>query len=129
MVRAITYDRKATIAYLTDVFREGLLRGTDKELALHDDTLHMTNIVSRTDDNSRIKATMEMNVSITYDFENIQNQLTRHMKVLIAGLSKKEAISRLINDGHVKEVDISFSPFWIRTVSSNIDNIEFIIKK
>lgn len=129
VVRAITYDRKATLAYLTDVFREGLLRWTDKELAIHADTLRMTNVVSRAEDDSRIKATMEMNVSITYDFENAANELTRHMKVLIAWLSKKDAISRLINDGHVKEIDISFSPFWISTVSSNIDNIEFIIQK
>jgi hypothetical protein len=128
-ISALVYDRKSTIAYLTDIFREGLLRGTDKELGIHTDTLHMTNIVSQADDRSRIKATMEMTASITYDFENATNELTRHMKVLIAGLSKKEAISRLINAGHVKEVDISFSPFWIRNVSSNIDNIDFIIER
>lgn len=128
-VEALTYDRKATIDYLTQVFHESILRWTDKELAIHPETLRMTNIVSKVEDNSRIKATMEMNVSITYDFENAANELTRHMKVLIAGLPEKDAISRLINDGHVKEVELSFSPFWISTVSSNIDNIEFIIKK
>jgi hypothetical protein len=128
-ISAIVYDRKATINYLTDVFREWLLQWTDKELAIHSDTLRMTNIVSQSEDHSRIKATMEMTASITYDFENATNELTRHMKVLIAGLSKKEAISRLINSGHVKEVDISFSPFWIRNVSSNIDNIDFIIER
>jgi hypothetical protein len=83
-VSALVYDRKSTIAYLTEVFREGLLRGTDKELAIHTDTLRMTNIVSQTDDRSRIKATMEMTASITYDFENATNDLTRNMKVLIA---------------------------------------------
>jgi hypothetical protein len=72
---------------------------------------------------------MEMNASITYDFENVANDLTKHMKILIAWLSRPDAISRLINDGHVKDISISFSPFWIRQVSSNIDNIEFIIKK
>lgn len=128
-VEALTYDRKATIDYLTQVFHESILRWTDKELAIHPETLRMTNIVSKVEDNSRIKATMEMNVSITYDFENAANELTRHMKVLIAWLPEKDAISRLINDGHVKEVELSFSPFWISTVSSNVDNIEFIIKK
>lgn len=129
MVTAVTYDHTATIKYLTDVFREWLLHGTDKELAIHPDTLHMTNVVSRADDGSRIKVTMEMNASITYDFENVTNELTRHMKVLIAGLSQKEAVDRLLNDGHVKEVEIDFSPFWVRQVSSNIDNVEFIIKR
>jgi hypothetical protein len=128
-VSALVYDRKSTIAYLTEVFREGLLRWTDKELAIHTDTLRMTNIVSQADDRSRIKATMEMTASITYDFENATNDLTRNMKILIAWLSKKEAISRLINAWHVKEIDITFSPFWIRNVSSNVDNIDFIIQR
>lgn len=72
---------------------------------------------------------MEMTASTTYDFENATSQLARYMKNLIAGLSKKEAISVLINNGNIKEVDIKFSPFWIRTVSGNIDNIEFVITR
>jgi len=89
----------------------------------------MSNIVSRAEDNSRIKATMEMTASVTYDFENITNELTRHMKLLIAGLSKDEAVKRIKEGGYVKDVEISFSPFWISTVSSNIDNIEFVIRQ
>lgn len=128
-VNALTYDRKATIEYLTKIFEESLLRWTDKFIAIHPDTLRVSNILSKAEDNTRIKATMEMTASTTYDFENATNELTRHMKVLIAWLSKNEAVSRLINNWHVKEVDIQFSPFWIRTISSNIDNIEFFIKK
>ncbi len=128
-VRAIVYDHKATVDYLSAIFREGLLQGTDKEIAIHTDTLRMSNIVSRAEDNSRIKATMEMTASVTYDFENAANELTRHMKLLIAGLGVKEATDRLKEDGHVKEVEMTFSPFWISTVSSNIDNIEFVIRQ
>ena len=130
-VSALIFDKTATIEYLTRIFREWLLHGTDKELAIHPETLRLANLVSRDDqiDATRIKATMEMNASITYDFENVANDLTKHMKVLIAWLPRADAISRLINDGHVKDISISFSPFWIRQVSSNIDNIEFIIKK
>ena len=127
-VTALVYDRKATIDYLTSIFREKLLYGTDKELGIHDDTLRLTNIVSRADDDSNIKATMEMNATITYDLENASNEMTRRMKVIIAGLSENEAITRLINEWHVREVSIRFSPFWMSHVSSNMDNIEFIIK-
>lgn len=128
-VEAIVYDRKATIEYLSAIFREGLLQGTDKEIAIHTDTLRMSNIVSKVEDNSRIKATMEMTASVTYDFENAANELTRHMKLLIAGLWEDTAVERLKEDGHVKDVEITFSPFWISTVSSNIDNIEFVIRQ
>jgi hypothetical protein len=128
-VTALVYDKKSVIDYLTNLFHERLLRGTDKELAIHPDTLRMTNVISRAEDGSSIKATMEMNTTITYDLENASNELTRRMKITIAGLTKKEAIDRLINEWHVREVDVSFSPFWLTRVSSNLDNIEFIIKK
>jgi hypothetical protein len=128
-VTALVYNKKAVVEYLTNLFHERLLRGTDKELAIHPDTLRMTNVISRAEDGSSIKATIEMNTTITYDLENASNELTRRMKITIAGLTKKEAIDRLINEGHVREVEIHFSPFWLTRVSSNLDNIEFIIKK
>lgn len=70
-----------------------------------------------------------MNTSITYDFENVTNDFTRHLKTLIAGLSQKEAIDTLLNKGRIKEVQIHSYPFWLSNVSSVIDNIEFVIKK
>ena len=128
-IRALVYDKKAVVDYLTMIFREKLLRGTDKELAIHTDTLRLTNVISHAPDDSFIKATMEMNTTITYDLENASNELTRRMKIIIAGLKEADAVARLINEGHVREVDVSFSPFWLTRVSSNLDNIEFIIKK
>jgi hypothetical protein len=97
-LEALTYDKKAVIDYLKQIFREKLLLGTDKELAIHEDTLRLTNVISREPDESTIKATMEMNATITYDLENSTNELTRRMKVMIAGLTKKEAIDRLISE-------------------------------
>ena len=128
-IKALVYDKKAVVDYLTKIFREKLLRGTDKELAIHTDTLRLTNVISRAPDDSSIKATMEMNTTITYDLENASNELTRRMKITIAGLKRSDAVTRLINEGHVREVDVSFSPFWLTRVSSNLDNLEFIIKK
>jgi hypothetical protein len=126
---ALIYDRGAVIDYLTGIFREKLLLGTDRELAIHPDTLRLTNVISREPLDAMIKATMEMNTTITYDLENSSNELTRRMKVMIAWLPKAEAIDRLIREGRVHEVAISFSPFWLSRVSSNLDNIEFIIRK
>ena len=83
--------------------------------------------IARNADDTVIKATMEMNASISYDFENSKNELTRGLKVLISGLSREEAKTRLINEGKVREVTITFIPFWLSRVSSNIDNIEFVI--
>lgn len=129
IVTALVYDKKATIDYLTYIFHEGLLSGTDREIAIHTDTLRVSSVISRSPDDSTIKATMEMNTSIAHDFEDPKNQLTHYLKVTIAGLPKTEAVTRLLNTGNVKEVAISSYPFWNRSVSGNIDNIEFVIKK
>ncbi len=117
MVTALVYDKKATIDYLTDIFHEGLLSGTDHEVAIHTDTLRVSSVISRSPDNASIKATMEMNTSIAHDFEDPRNQLTHYLKVTIAGLPKTDAITRLLNTGHVKDVTISSYPFWNRSVS------------
>ena len=129
LVRALIYDRKATIDYLTSIFRDGLLSGTDHEVAVHADTLRVSSVIARSPDDQSIKATMEMNTSIAHDFEDPKNQLTHYLKVTIAWLAKTEAITRLLNTGHVKEVTISSYPFWNRSVSGNVDQIEFVIKK
>jgi hypothetical protein len=128
-VTALAYDKRATVEYLTEIFRDWLLNGTDQEVAIHPDTLRVSSVISRSPDDSVIKATMEMNTSIAHDFEDPKNQLTHYLKVTIAGLLKSEAVTRLLNTGHVKDVSISSYPFWNRSVSWNIDNIEFVIKK
>ncbi len=129
IVTALAYDKKSTIAYLTEIFHDWLLNWTDHEVAIHSDTLRVSSVISRSQDNSIIKATMEMNASIAHDFEDPKNQVTHFLKVTIAGLSKPEAVTRLLNTWHVKDVTITSYPFWNRLVSWNIDNIEFVIKK
>lgn len=128
-VSALSYDQKSTIAYLTDIFHEWLLSWTDHEVAIHPETLHVSSVISRAPDDSSIKATMEINTSIAHDFEDSKNALTHNLKVIIAWLSKTEAITRLLNTGNVKDVTITSYPFWNRSVSGNIDSIEFVIKK
>lgn len=126
-VHATVFDRKATIEYLTNIFREGLLRWTDKEIGIHPDTLRVSNVVTRAADDSELKVTVEMNTSVTYDFENVTNELTRRLKTLIAGISQQDAIQRLKDEWHITDVKIKSYPFWLGNVSSNIDNIEFVI--
>lgn len=87
-VNALVFDKTAVIAYLKNIFHDKFLDGREKDLGMHDETLHLANVISKSDDGSSIKATMEVNSSITYDLENPANELTRKMKVMVAGLSK-----------------------------------------
>lgn len=83
-VQALVYDKTAVLAYLQTVFADKFLDGREKSLGIHADTLHLVNVISKSEDGQSIKATMEMNSSITYDLENPLNELTRKMKVMVA---------------------------------------------
>lgn len=127
-ISAIVMDRKAIIDSLAETFRGKLLEGTNKELAIHPDTLRMTNVVSRNNENTEMKITFEMNTSTIYDFENANSDNIRQLKIKIAGTSEKEAKDILINDGQATEVTVKNYPFWFSTISNNPDSIEFIIR-
>ncbi len=126
---AIIIDKKATIKYLTQIFRSKILQGTEKELGIHDDTLRISSVLSRAQDGMSVRATMELDASKSFDFENNANELVKSMKKKILNLPIEKAKEQLIRDGYVQEVEIYSSPFWLKNVSSNIDNVDFKIRQ
>lgn len=127
---AYVYDKNAAVSYLTSVMRENLLYGTEKLHAVNPDSFRITNILFRSPNQPfSMKATAELDSSISYNFEDPTNNLTKKLKNLIVGTTEKEATSILLNDGNVAGVKIRFSPFWLTRVSSNPDSIEFVIEK
>lgn len=124
------YDRNAALFYLKTILNESLLFGTEKLIGVNDESLRITNTVSKNiAPQFSLKGTTELDATISYNFEDSSNNLTKKLKNLIAGSSPKEATSLLLNDNNIASVKITFSPFWLTRVSSNPDNIEFIIQK
>lgn len=129
-ISTYVYDRNATLFYLKTILNESLLFGTEKLIGVNDDSLRITNIISKnTSSLFSMKATTELDSTISYNFEDVSNNLTKKLKNLIVNTSVKEATSLLLNDNNIASVKIAFSPFWLTQVSSNPDNIEFIIQK
>lgn len=129
-VMTFTYDRTATLAALKNVLSEKLLFGTEKLHEVLSDSLKITAIISRNETpNFTMKGTTELSATISYNFEDPTNNLTKKLKNLIAGLSIEEARSILLNNNNIANVKITLSPFWLTHVSSSADNIEFIIEK
>ena len=118
------------MGYLSSVLRENLLYGTEKLHAVNDSSFKITNVLFRNDvPPFSLKATAELDATISYNFEDPTNNLTKKMKNLIVNSTEKEATSVLLNDANVAGVKFRFSPFWLTRVSSNPDSIEFIIEK
>jgi hypothetical protein len=129
-ISTFIYDKNATLFYLKTILNESLLFGTEKLIEINDESLRITNIVSKnTLPYFSLKGTTELDSTISYNFEDASNNLTKKLKNLIVGTSPKEATSILLNDNNIANVKIAFSPFWLNRVSNNPDNIEFIIQK
>lgn len=129
-INTYVYDKNSALFYLKTILNESLLFGTEKLIGVNDDSLRITNTVSKTITPSfSLKGTTELDATISYNFEDASNNLTKKLKNLIVGTSPKEATSLLLNDNNIASVKITFSPFWLTRVSNNPDNIEFIIQK
>jgi hypothetical protein len=129
-VTSFVYDRNTVLALLKNLLGERLLYGTER---LHDvlsDSLKITSTLNRVDaPKFTLKGTTELSATISYNFEDDANAQTRRLKNLIAGQPTDQAVSVLLNDQSIAKAKIRLSPFWLTRVSSNVDNIEFLIEK
>lgn len=123
------YDKSSTVFYLKSILNDSILLWTEKLIWINEDSLRITNILTQTVKPFYMKATTELDSTISYNFEDPTNNLTRKLKNLIVNTWMKEATSILLNEPNIANVKIEFSPFWLTHVSNNPDNIDFIIQK
>ena len=108
---------------MKNIIDDSLLSGTDKLIMIDNNSLRMSVILDKTTSPLRIKATTEVNIGLSYDFDNNANNYTQRLKSLILGLSNDEAKNILLNEERISNIRIKNTPFFIHTVSSNSDNI------
>lgn len=127
---AYVYNKNTALSYLRALMNERLLFGTERLHEILPESLKITTILNRAEAPKFIlRGTTELSATISYDFEDDANAQTKRLKNLIAGQSTEQALSVLQSDKSIANVKIRLSPFWLTRVSSNIDNIKFIIEK
>lgn len=130
VAKTFIYDKRWLISYLKNILNENILLWTEKLMSINEDSVKITNILSQNETSwFQMKATTELDSTISYNFEDSTNNLTKKLKNLIAWSTQKEATSILLNDPNIANVKIEFSPFWLTRVSGNPDSIDFIIEK
>jgi len=130
VAKTFIYDKRWLVSYLKNILNENILLWTEKLININEDSVKITNILSQSETSwFQMKATTELDSTISYNFEDSTNNLTKKLKNLIAWSTQKEATSILLNDPNIANVKIEFSPFWLTRVSSNPDSIDFIIEK
>lgn len=122
-IETYIYNKNLVLSLLKNVINDSLLNWTDKLIFIDENSLRMTVILSKTENPLTIKATTEVDIWISYDFDNNANFYNQRLKTLILWLSNDEAKNILINEEKISDVSIKNTPFFIKNVSSNIDNI------
>ncbi len=129
-ISAYVYNKNTALSYLRALMNERLLFGTERLHEILPESLKVTTILNRTENPKFIlRGTTELSATISYDYEDDANAQTKRLKNIIAGQSTEQALSVLQSDSSIANVKIRLSPFWLTSVSSNIDNIKFIIEK
>ncbi len=128
-VQTYTYNTTSVISLLRNVVNQSLLIGTDRLMGIDEKSLRMTTVLERANNPLRIKATTEVDTRISFDFNDNSNFYNQRLKAMVLGLPNTEAENILLNDPKVNTVKISNTPFFIKQVSSNVDNIILRIKQ
>jgi hypothetical protein len=127
-INTYIYDKNHVMSHLINILNESILLWTEKIININEDSLRIASVLSKTESPLYIKATTELDATMSYNFEDKNSNLTKKLKNLILNTTKNEAISILIKNANISNIKIVFSPFWLTRVSNNPDNIEFIIQ-
>lgn len=123
------YDKSKLISYLERKINEWLLSWVQKLAFINENSLKFVNIVTREEEQLKIKATTEVEIWINYNFDNKDNSRVKKLKYLVLWLESDKAANILLNDPKVNNVIIENSPFFVKKVSSLPENITIEIKK
>lgn len=77
------YNKNSVLTLMKNIINDSLLSGTDKLIMIDNNSLRMSVILDQTTSPLRIKATTEVNIGLSYDFDNNTNNYTQRLKSLI----------------------------------------------
>lgn len=123
------YNKDQALSQLKKVIDESLITWTDKLMFIDDKSLKTTVVLSKEENPLRVKTTVEINMWLSYDFDNNMNNYNKRIKSIISWLTNDEAKNILLNEDRISNVNIRNTPFFIKKVSWNPNNIVLKIKR
>ncbi len=119
------YNKINIINKLKNVIRDSILQWTERIIYIDNNSLRISDVVYKKEDPLEIKATAEIEVLVSHDFLGQNNNYVEKLKSTIRGMEKKEALTLLLNDPKISNVDIKIRPFFIKKISNINENIIF----
>ncbi|PIE84951.1 hypothetical protein CSA08_04490 [Candidatus Gracilibacteria bacterium] len=128
VINTYVYNKNTVINKMRSVIKNSIIEGDEKITFINDKSLRVSNVIYKQKYPHEIKATLQIEVFVSHNFDNEENYYVEKLKNEILGLDKEDAIKILLNDNKISEVNIEIRPFFINKVSNILKNIEFKLK-
>lgn len=124
-VNSVTSKLKNTIELWLLPEKEKLLYINNKSISIFPKKW----VLFRRENPIKIKATLEIDYNIEYNFSKDNDNYISRLKQTISWLDKEKAEIILINESKISNAKIEIRPFFVNKVSKYLNNIEFITEK
>jgi len=123
-----TYNIDSVISKLKKEIQDSIIPEKQRILSINNQSIRISNIIYRQENPFYLKATIEIEYFVEYNFEKQDDSYIQRLKNTIAWLPKDEAEKILINENKISNARIEIQPFFLNNVSKFFNNIEFIIQ-
>ena len=123
------YNIDSVISKLKTEIEVSIIPEKENILFINDQSIRVSNVLIREDKPFYLKATVEIEVFLSYNFENESDNYVKRLKSTISWIDKIEAEKILINEEKISNVKIDVRPFFLNNISSFFDNIKFVIEE
>jgi len=130
-VKTYAFNISSVISKLKSIIEKSLLSEKEKLLDINNNSINIYPkiwIIYRLKNPLRIKATLEVEYNIEYNFKDQNNNYINRLKQIISWIDKEKAENILINEQLISNASIDIRPFFINKVSKYFKNIDFIVE-
>lgn len=118
-----TYNTEKVINQLSTSIKSRLLKDVEKLLFINNNSLRLSNIISKIEKPIEIKATAQIEAFFSHIFLKKENNYIDKLKSTISWIHKDDALKILLNNPNISNVKITIRPFFIEKISKITENI------
>ena len=130
-IKTYAFNINSVTSKLKNSIEKNLLPEKEKLLYINNKSITIfpeKGILYRREKPLKIKATLEIEYNVEYNFWKENDNYISRLKQTIAWLQKEKAETILINENLISNATIEIRPFFVDNVSKYLNNIEFITK-
>ena len=131
-IKTYTFNIDSVTSKLKKSIEDNILEEKEKLLFINDKSIDIFPqkwVLYRIEEPFKVKATLEIEYNIEYNFKKENDNYLRRLKQMISWIDKEKAENILINENLISDANIKIRPFFVKNVSKYLNNIEFEIKK